>query len=59
MKPKPSGSAPRPAKSTKAPAPPVAKFNEREQLALAKALRAKRKAPPQDLDNDKASEAEE
>lgn len=50
-----NGSAPRPPKSGKAPAPPPKPFSEKEQLALAKALRGKRKQPAGSMDGDDES----
>ena len=47
---KPSPSAPRPGKSKAAPAPKP--FNAREQLAMAKALRWKKKAPVEESNPD-------
>lgn len=52
MAPKPSGSAPRPTKQQKAPAPtPEPRFDEKRQLAMAKALRKQARASrPKDDD---------
>lgn len=49
-----SGSAPRPPKGTKAPAPAPKgpPFDEKKQLAMAKALRAKKKPAPLMHDDD-------
>lgn len=53
-----SGSAPRPPKGHKAPAPPPKSppFDEKKQLAMAKALRAKKKPAP--MHDDDSNEKE-